>query len=58
MIAAPHNKSLFTVVCSVRIPSGTDGWMEYVPISEKRNVTVAAPQRLNEGKTTLLPELM
>ncbi|KAG7230705.1 hypothetical protein INR49_019518 [Caranx melampygus] len=34
---------------SNRIPSGTDGWMEYVPISEKRNVTVAAPQRLYEG---------
>ncbi|XP_029355306.1 prolyl 3-hydroxylase 2 isoform X2 [Echeneis naucrates] len=34
---------------SNRIPSGTDGWMEYVPISEKRNVSVAAPQKLNEG---------
>ncbi|XP_070764530.1 prolyl 3-hydroxylase 2 [Enoplosus armatus] len=34
---------------SNRIPSGTDGWMEYVPISEKKNVTVAAPQQLQEG---------
>ncbi|KAM8874859.1 prolyl 3-hydroxylase 2 [Spinachia spinachia] len=34
---------------SNRIPSGTDGWMEYVPISEKRNVAVAAPQQLKEG---------
>uniref|UniRef100_A0A3Q1H005 procollagen-proline 3-dioxygenase n=1 Tax=Acanthochromis polyacanthus TaxID=80966 RepID=A0A3Q1H005_9TELE len=34
---------------SHRIPSGTDGWMEYVPISEKKNVTVVAPQQLKEG---------
>ncbi|XP_035509034.1 prolyl 3-hydroxylase 2 [Morone saxatilis] len=34
---------------SNRIPSGTDGWMEYVPISEKKTVTVAAPQQLKEG---------
>ncbi|XP_069550864.1 prolyl 3-hydroxylase 2 [Brachyistius frenatus] len=34
---------------SNRIPSGTDGWMEYVPISEKKNVTVAALQQLKEG---------
>ncbi|KAF0042100.1 hypothetical protein F2P81_005632 [Scophthalmus maximus] len=34
---------------SNRIPSGTDGWMEYVPISEKRNVTVVVPQQLKEG---------
>uniref|UniRef100_A0A3Q0S6S4 procollagen-proline 3-dioxygenase n=1 Tax=Amphilophus citrinellus TaxID=61819 RepID=A0A3Q0S6S4_AMPCI len=34
---------------SNRIPSGTDGWMEYVPISDKKNVTVAPPQRLKEG---------
>lgn len=34
---------------SHRIPSGTDGWMEYVPISEKKNVTVVAPQLLKEG---------
>ncbi|XP_029906337.1 prolyl 3-hydroxylase 2 [Myripristis murdjan] len=34
---------------SNRIPSGTDGWMEYVPISEKKNVTVAAPQQHREG---------
>lgn len=33
-----------------RIPSGTDGWMEYVPISEKKNVSVAAPQQIKEGK--------
>uniref|UniRef100_A0AAQ4R8N2 procollagen-proline 3-dioxygenase n=1 Tax=Gasterosteus aculeatus aculeatus TaxID=481459 RepID=A0AAQ4R8N2_GASAC len=34
---------------SNRIPSGTDGWMEYVPISEKKNVVVAAQQQLKEG---------
>ncbi|XP_068599734.1 prolyl 3-hydroxylase 2 [Brachionichthys hirsutus] len=34
---------------SNRIPSGTDGWMDYVPISEKRNFTVASPQQLREG---------
>ncbi|XP_010730754.3 prolyl 3-hydroxylase 2 [Larimichthys crocea] len=34
---------------SNRIPSGTDGWMEYVPISEKKNITVTAPQHLKEG---------
>ncbi|CAJ1060655.1 prolyl 3-hydroxylase 2 [Xyrichtys novacula] len=34
---------------SNRIPSGTDGWMEYVPISEKKNITVAAQQQLKEG---------
>ncbi|XP_071764660.2 prolyl 3-hydroxylase 2 isoform X1 [Centroberyx gerrardi] len=34
---------------SNRIPSGTDGWMEYVPISEKKNVTVAAPPQYREG---------
>ncbi|XP_051980504.1 prolyl 3-hydroxylase 2-like [Xyrauchen texanus] len=30
-----------------RIPSGTDGWMDYVPISGKKNVTVV--QELHEG---------
>ncbi|KAM6963057.1 prolyl 3-hydroxylase 2 [Aplochiton taeniatus] len=34
---------------SNRIPSGTDGWMEYVPISEKKNVTLTPPQELREG---------
>uniref|UniRef100_A0A673WQG0 procollagen-proline 3-dioxygenase n=1 Tax=Salmo trutta TaxID=8032 RepID=A0A673WQG0_SALTR len=34
---------------SNRIPSGTDGWMEYVPISEKKNFTLAPPQELREG---------
>lgn len=34
--------------CSSRIPSGTDGWMEYVPISEKKKVTAVA--QLKEGK--------
>ncbi|XP_011472167.2 prolyl 3-hydroxylase 2 [Oryzias latipes] len=29
-----------------RIPSSTDGWMEYVPISGKK---IAAPQQLKEG---------
>ncbi|XP_076134556.1 prolyl 3-hydroxylase 2 [Alosa pseudoharengus] len=32
-----------------RIPSGTDGWMEYVPISEKKNTTVTVVQDLKEG---------
>ncbi|XP_004570276.2 prolyl 3-hydroxylase 2 isoform X1 [Maylandia zebra] len=31
------------------VPSGTDGWMEYVPISHKKNVTVTSPQSLKEG---------
>ncbi|XP_062419428.1 prolyl 3-hydroxylase 2 [Pungitius pungitius] len=34
---------------SNRIPSGTDGWMEYVPIAEKKNVSFAAQQQLKEG---------
>ncbi|XP_028299282.1 prolyl 3-hydroxylase 2 isoform X2 [Gouania willdenowi] len=34
---------------SNRIPSGTDGWMEYVPIAEKKNVLVVPPQQLREG---------
>ncbi|XP_026201042.1 prolyl 3-hydroxylase 2 [Anabas testudineus] len=34
---------------SNRIPSGTDGWIEYVPISEKKNVGVAPPPQLKEG---------
>ncbi|KAM6921307.1 prolyl 3-hydroxylase 2 [Xenentodon cancila] len=34
---------------SNRIPSGTDGWMEYVPISDKKNVTAINPQQLKEG---------
>lgn len=37
------------LLLSSRIPSGTDGWMEYVPISEKKNVIVAAQQQLREG---------
>ncbi|XP_064186847.1 prolyl 3-hydroxylase 2 [Anguilla rostrata] len=32
-----------------RIPSGTDGWMEYVPISEKKNVTENEVKELREG---------
>uniref|UniRef100_A0A3B5L0Z1 procollagen-proline 3-dioxygenase n=1 Tax=Xiphophorus couchianus TaxID=32473 RepID=A0A3B5L0Z1_9TELE len=35
--------------CFLRIPSGTDGWMEYVPISEKKNITVIVSQQLKEG---------
>lgn len=34
--------------CSFRIPSSTDGWMEYVPISEKKKVRAVAQFR--EGK--------
>ena len=43
----------FPITSSPRIPSGTDGWMEYVPISEKRNISEAAPQQLKEGKPSL-----
>lgn len=32
-----------------RIPSGTDGWMDYVPISAKKNVTAAITQDLRDG---------
>ncbi|KAL6468765.1 hypothetical protein MHYP_G00222890 [Metynnis hypsauchen] len=32
-----------------RIPSGTDGWMEYVPISEKKDTSVTVVQELREG---------
>lgn len=34
---------------SNRIPSGTDGWMEYVPISEKKNTSIVPQQQLREG---------
>ncbi|KAL1023115.1 hypothetical protein UPYG_G00036580 [Umbra pygmaea] len=34
---------------SNRIPSGTNGWMEYVPISEKKNFSLAPPTQLREG---------
>ncbi|XP_077463946.1 prolyl 3-hydroxylase 2 [Stigmatopora argus] len=34
---------------STRIPSGTDGGLEYVPLSEKKNVNVAESQPLKEG---------
>ncbi|XP_076009315.1 prolyl 3-hydroxylase 2 [Genypterus blacodes] len=36
-------------VDSNRIPSGTDGWMEYVPISERKNATDTALQQHREG---------
>ncbi len=42
---------------SPRIPSGTDGWMEYVPISEKKNVIVTPAQQLKEGKASLYPDM-
>lgn len=32
-----------------RIPSGTDGWMEYVPISDKKNITKPASQKQEGG---------
>uniref|UniRef100_A0A8C2FYY7 procollagen-proline 3-dioxygenase n=1 Tax=Cyprinus carpio TaxID=7962 RepID=A0A8C2FYY7_CYPCA len=32
-----------------RIPSGTNGWMDYVPISAKRNVTMSVLHELREG---------
>ncbi|KAG7261632.1 hypothetical protein CRUP_038354 [Coryphaenoides rupestris] len=34
---------------SNRIPSGTDGGMDYVPISEKKNITEAPLQPIKEG---------
>ncbi|KAJ3598784.1 hypothetical protein NHX12_032748 [Muraenolepis orangiensis] len=34
---------------SNRIPSGTDGWMDYVAISEKKNLTEVPPQPIREG---------
>ncbi|XP_060934558.1 prolyl 3-hydroxylase 2 [Limanda limanda] len=34
---------------SNRIPSGTDGWMEYVPLSDKRNLSFVVQQPLKEG---------
>uniref|UniRef100_A0A1A7XDB3 procollagen-proline 3-dioxygenase n=2 Tax=Iconisemion striatum TaxID=60296 RepID=A0A1A7XDB3_9TELE len=34
---------------SNRIPSGTDGWMEYVPISEKKNASAVVSLQLKEG---------
>uniref|UniRef100_A0A3Q4HF27 procollagen-proline 3-dioxygenase n=1 Tax=Neolamprologus brichardi TaxID=32507 RepID=A0A3Q4HF27_NEOBR len=37
------------VLSTFSVPSGTDGWMEYVPISHKKNVTVTSPQSLKEG---------
>ncbi|KAI1889284.1 hypothetical protein AGOR_G00177580 [Albula goreensis] len=40
-----------------RIPSGTDGWMEYVPISEKKNTTVSVAQELREGGPLLYDEV-
>ncbi|KTG40531.1 hypothetical protein cypCar_00018259, partial [Cyprinus carpio] len=37
-----------------RIPSGTDGWMDYVPISAKRNVTMSVLHELREGDILFL----
>ncbi|XP_017333157.1 prolyl 3-hydroxylase 2 [Ictalurus punctatus] len=36
-----------------RIPSGTDGWMEYVPISKKKNSSLVMMQQLQEGGSLL-----
>ncbi|XP_058493785.1 prolyl 3-hydroxylase 2 [Solea solea] len=36
-----------------RIPSSTDGWMEYVPISDKRDVSVVVPHKVSEGGSLL-----
>ncbi|KTF87267.1 hypothetical protein cypCar_00033069 [Cyprinus carpio] len=36
-----------------RIPSGTNGWMDYVPIS-KRNVTMSVLHELREGDMLFL----
>lgn len=43
-----HILHISTLSCSSRIPSSTDGWMEYVPISEKKKVRAVAQFR--EGK--------
>nr|XP_015826056.2 prolyl 3-hydroxylase 2 isoform X1 [Nothobranchius furzeri] len=34
---------------SNRIPSGTNGWMDYVPISEKKNASAVVSLQLREG---------
>lgn len=38
----------YSLSSSFRIPSSTDGWMEYVPISEKKKARAVAQFR--EGK--------
>lgn len=43
-----HMLNTYSLSCSFRIPSSTDGWMEYVPISEKKKVRAVA--QLREGK--------
>ncbi|XP_060797807.1 prolyl 3-hydroxylase 2 isoform X2 [Neoarius graeffei] len=35
------------------IPSGTDGWIEYVPISKKKNSSMVIMQQLQEGGSLL-----
>ncbi|KAF3835148.1 hypothetical protein F7725_027706 [Dissostichus mawsoni] len=42
---------------SNRIPSGTDGWMEYVPISEKKNISALSPQQFKEGGPLLFDKV-
>lgn len=54
--AAPEWVSSHQILSTSSIPSGTDGWMEYVPISHKKNVTVTSLQSLKEGKILLLTE--
>lgn len=44
------SKQVFTLyLCLSRIPSSTDGWMDYVPISEKKKVVDSA--QLKEGES-------
>ncbi|XP_066565287.1 prolyl 3-hydroxylase 2 [Amia ocellicauda] len=40
-----------------RVPSGTDGWLEYVPISERRNLTLEQERELKEGGPLLYDEV-
>lgn len=47
----PNDKIILCFLFS-RIPSGTDGWMEYVPISEKKNISALSPQQFKEGNFT------
>ncbi|XP_006637794.2 prolyl 3-hydroxylase 2 [Lepisosteus oculatus] len=40
-----------------RVPSGTDGWLDYVPITEKKNTTSGIARELREGGPLLYDEV-
>lgn len=40
---------LYFLINLFRVPLGTDGWMEYVPISKKKNSSAVMVQQLQEG---------